>query len=218
MLTRLLNLFLLIAAVIGVVLAYGVAKKHRELSTEHRRLEAKVGSLPIGDPSKIHIRALETGEDLHFAWRVYVPAGERIKWAYDGGGGSGSSWSSNAGQYIARVRFRENEDGSIHAFAKLSGGSSRFQLGGQALADLLRDRWDEIQVEQLASDDVVAIDASEVATLLRLTLPDDLKQEGEQKVRKAVMRRFQAGLFGVRFGSDKAFQQAAAKGQAADGL
>lgn len=213
---RLLNVSLLIAAVIGAVLAYRVTMKHQELLAEHQRLEAKVGSLPIEDPTKIHLRALDTHDELHFAWRVYVPAGLGIRW--ENGGGSGTSWNSSACHFIARVRLRQSEDGCLQVFTKQGGSSSRFQVGSRELADLLREHWSEIQVEQLGTNGTTVVENDEVATLVRLALPDDLKQEAEQKIGQAIMRYFQKGLLEIRFGSDRAFQQAAARGQTADEL
>ncbi len=216
MLLRLLNLSLLIAAVIGGVLAYRVAVKHRGLSAEHRRLEAKVGSLPIEDPTRIHIRALDTDEECSFAWRVYVPAGLGIMWQH--GGGSATSWDIAARHFIAQLRIRQSENGCLEVFTSQAGGSGKFQLGNQALADLLRDRWSDISVEQLGTEGVVVLEPDTVATLLRLTLPDDLKQQAKRRVGEAVMRQFQAGLLDIRFGSDQAFQRAAEREEAADEL
>jgi hypothetical protein len=209
MLTKPLNTFLLIAAVIGAVLAYRVARQHQELSSEHRRLEALVGSLPIEDPTKIHVRAINTGEELHFAWRIYAPAGARVKWQYDSG--SGTSMNSEPSQAIARVRLRQQEDGSVHVFIKRGGGASRMQLGDQEFGRVLREHWSEIEVEQLAVDEVVALEVDEVVTLLRLTLPEAVMQEAEQRVRPEVVRRFRSSLLSIRFGTDGAFQHEAAK-------
>lgn len=72
---KLLNLSLLIAAIVGGVFTYQAGQKHRRLVSEFERLKNKVGDLTVDDPSKVHVRVLDTGEDLHFAWRVYFPAG-----------------------------------------------------------------------------------------------------------------------------------------------
>jgi hypothetical protein len=206
---RLLNALLLIAAVIGGVLAYRAAMERQRLLAERARLENKVGSLPIGDPSKVHVRALETGEPLHFAWRVYLPARRNFRWKCSSGG---SSWSagSRASEFIARVRVRENEHGGLDVFTKQASGSARLGLGNKKLADLLRDRWNEVRVEQLGANGVAVTDANEVTTLLRLTLSDDLKREADQKLKKHFAKRFQTALFDVRFGPDQAFKQAGA--------
>lgn len=209
MLIRLLNAVLLIAAVIGALLVYRASTTRQHLLTEKRRLEKMVGSLSVGDRSKLHVRAMETGDALHFAWRVYLPASFKVKWKY-GSSGSSSSSSSIPREFITRVRLRESERGSLHVFIKQAGGSSRFEIGDEQLADLLRGRWDEVRVEQLASDVVAVVDADEVATLLRLTLSDDLKREADEKLDKHFAKRFETALLDVRFGSDQAFQKAAA--------
>ena len=75
---------------------------------------------------------------------------------------------------------------------------------------MLLDRWDEVQVEQLGSDDTVAvIDRHKGAALLRLTVSDDLKREAKQKLGKYVDRVFEPALLDVRFGSNKTPQQSA---------
>jgi hypothetical protein len=204
---RLLNAVLLIAALIGGVFAYQACRKHQQLLAERERLEKQVGRLRIEDPSKMYVRALETGEELHFAWRVYFPAGFNLRAKNSN---SGSTWVSKHAEpieFIARVRFRERYDGLLNVFTKLA-GSRRGPIGDRRLADLLRGRWDEVQVEQLGSDGQVAIDADEGATFLRLTLSDDLKREAGEKLSKSLATRFQRLLFDMHLGSDKAFQQA----------
>lgn len=130
MLTKLLNAVLLIAAVIGGVLAHRAGMQHQQLLTEFRRLEKKVGHLPIEDPTKVYVRALKTDEELHFAWRVYLPAGFNVRWQNSGGGSSWSS-NSNAGEFIARVRFRQNDRGVLSVFTKQRSGSGMMGLGNR---------------------------------------------------------------------------------------
>ena len=208
MLIRLLNGVPLIAAVIGGVLAYRAGTERQHLLAERTRLVKKVGSMAIGDRSKLHVRAIETGDELHFAWRVYVPAGFKVRWEYSNGGYS-VSHSSIASEFVARVRLREEERRRLYVFSNQASGS-RLALGDEQLADSLRDRWDEVRVEQLGSDDVTVIEADEVVTLLRLTLSDDLKREADQKLEKDFAQRFQTALFDVRFGPDQAFKQTGA--------
>ncbi len=205
---RLLNAVLLIATLIGGVLAHQACRRHQRLLAEREQLEEQVGCLRIEDPSKMYVRALETGEELHFAWRVYFPAGFSLRTENSNGGSTWSSKRPDATEFIARVRLRERYDGRLNVFTKQANGSGRLALGDPRLAELLRDRWDEVQAEQLGSDGSVAIDTDEVATLLRLTLSEDLKREAREKLSKSLATRFQRVLFDMRLGSDKAFQQA----------
>ena len=199
---RPLNAILLMAVVIGGVLTYRADVKRQRLLTEHSRLEEKFLSLPLEDPSKMHVRALETGEELHFAWRVYSPAGYYCRWWNSGGG---SPWqTTNAEEVVVRVRLREDEHGVLRVFVKQAGGSSLSEVGNRQVADLLRDRWDEVEVEQLGSDGVAVVDADEITTLLRLTLSDDLKRELDRKLGADYTRRYQRALLHVRFGPEEA--------------
>jgi hypothetical protein len=99
MLTRLLSLTLLVASLVGGLLALSAGREYQRLLAEHRRLERKVGNVPISDASQVHVRALKTGEPLHFAWRVYLPAGFHARW--DSGRGYSTSSSSSASEFIA---------------------------------------------------------------------------------------------------------------------
>ncbi len=201
---RPLKAILLMAVVIGGVLTYLADTKHQELLTEHRRLEEKFLSLPLEDPSKMHVRALETGEELHFAWRVYSPAGYNCSW-WNNGGGSG--WqTTDAEEAVVRVRLREDDDGVLRVFVKEVGGSCFLTLGNRQVTDLLRDRWDEVELEQLGSDGVAVVDADEVTTLLRLSLSDDLKWEFDRKLGADYAQRFQRALLHVRFGPEEALR------------
>ncbi len=207
---KLLNASLLIAAIVGGIFTYQAGQKHRRLLAEYYRLVNEVGDLEIGDPSKIHVRAIDTGEDLHFAWRVYLPAGFKANWKHNSGG-TGSSWNSSPREFIARVRLLEDDGGRLRMFSKEDGGSGMFGFGNRELADLLRGRWDEIEVEQLGSDGIVVIKPDEVAVMLRLRLSDDLKHEAEEKLPKYMFKRFETEFFALRLGSDEAFEQAKAK-------
>ena len=158
------------------------------------------GDLPISDVSKVHVRALETGERLHFAWRVYLPANYRaVVW---NASGSSSSWHSDSCQFIARVRLRENEQGMLQAYTRFSGGSSCMGLGDSMLAELLHDHWDKIQVEQLGASGLAVIAPGQSAVLLRLTLPDELQQASREKLRPGMHDHFVPILFELHLGPE----------------
>ncbi|MEA1952142.1 MAG: hypothetical protein U9N87_12210, partial [Planctomycetota bacterium] len=155
---KILNALLLIAAIFGGVCTFQKSRQHRDLLTEINGLESKVGELAIVDPSKVHVRAIDTGEDLHFAWRIYLPAGFRATWQHRNGGNSMTTRSDPC-EFIARLRVYEGDqdglashrNGRLHVYYKGSGGSSRATLGDRKLADMLRGRLSEIKVEQLGS-------------------------------------------------------------------
>jgi hypothetical protein len=70
---RVLDLYLLIAALIGGTLAWQTGRERSRLSEKYDEPARVTGDLPIADASKVHVRALDTGDPMHFAWRVYYP-------------------------------------------------------------------------------------------------------------------------------------------------
>jgi hypothetical protein len=191
---RVFDLVLLAATVVGGVLAWQADREQSRLRGEFERLARKTGDLPIADPSRIHVRVLDTGEPLHFAWRVYIPP--NYKQVLKGSsGGHSTTWSQDARQAIARVRFREDEQGELQVYTRFPGGSSRSGLGDRSLAELLRGRWDEVLVEQLGAADVVAVAPDRPAVLLRLTLPGNLQDEARETLSPHLRERHVPVLF-----------------------
>lgn len=216
---KVINTVLVIVIVIGALFTYQASVWRRWLLAEQTRLEAKVGSLLISDPTKPHVRAVPTGDEMHFEWRVYVPPGMAFKWGQSVGGDSGESWHSSAVEFTARVRLRENEQGElgVFSFSKQQDDNCWVKLGDRELAELLRGREGQIQVEQLGLERDAVIEPDEVVTVLRLTLSDDMKQEAEKKLDSHVFSGGQRSLYTLQFGSTQAFRKARARGQTSDG-
>lgn len=196
---RVVDGFLLLVIVAGGVLAGRAAWEQRRLGAEYRRLADKTGELPIRDAAKVYVGAVETGASRHFSWRVYLPPNYRLELRYSGGSASSAS-RTEAVDSVARVRFREDERGCVHVYTQFPGGGSMSQLGGPPLAELLRDRWDEIEVEQLGARGPVALDADEPAQLLRLTLPKDLQEAAQTMLHAGMPERPVSVLFELHLG------------------
>ena len=113
-------------------------------------------------------------------------------------------------EFIARLRVYENETGALEAFCTLGCVSTASEFGNTELAELLHDRWKDIRVKQLGTDGVVVVEPDEVATMLRLILPDDLHEEIEAKIDPRVWQPIEKALLIERFGSQDAFQRAGA--------
>ena len=146
---RVLDLFLLTIVIIGGALAWQTGRERSRLSAEHARLARITGDLPVEDPSKVYVQALETGDPMHFAWRVYHPP--NYKHILSHGNGGGTTFFSSSAEFIARVVFREDDEGQLQLYTNFSGGSSLSPFGDEDLAELLHDRWDKIRVEQLGA-------------------------------------------------------------------
>jgi hypothetical protein len=79
--------------------------------------------------------------------------------------------------FIARVRFREDEQGMVNVYTKFANGSSRSGIGSPGLARLLRERSRELNVEQVGKPGVAVLDpkAMKPTVLLRVALPESLR-------------------------------------------
>lgn len=196
---RIPDLVLILALIAGGFLAWSTGRVRSRLEAEHRRLARSTGDLRIGDPSKIHVLALGTGEPLHFAWRVYAPAHSNLR-VGTSAGHSSSSTTVEPREFIARVRIREDDEGLLNVYDQFSGGSSRGVLGDKALADLVRGRWDEIVVEQIGADGQATIDPDGSAVLLRLKLPEVLQAEARSMKHPSQSARCVPVLFEFRLG------------------
>jgi hypothetical protein len=194
-----LDLFLLLVALLGGILACQTGRQRGGLRAEHERLARITGDLPVADASKVHVRALETGERLHFAWRVYLPSNyQQTLWASSGN--ESSLWRRDSYESIARVRFRETEQGVLQVYSKFSGVSGCAQLGDRSLAELLHNHWDKIHVEQLGAQGVVAIEQAQSVPFLRLSLPEELQRAAREKLAPAIQERFVPILFELHLG------------------
>lgn len=201
MMRRLLDLALLILILAGGFMAWTTGRERTRLQADFARLARLTGDLPIGDPSKVHVLALPTGDPMHYAWRVYVPANVNFR-RQTTTGFSGAALSSTSQDFITRVRFREDQ-GLLHVYDHYAGGSSRGSLGEKSLADLLRGRWDKLQVEQLGSSGVAMLDPDEPAVLLQVTLPEAVQAEALAKLSPSSNQAFNPVLFQIEIGPEK---------------
>ncbi len=179
MIARVIDGILLAAALVGVWFAWETARERSRLEQTHARLLAITGDLPIGDPTRVHVRAVETGEPLHFTWRIYIPGNCPVRIRSSNGGFS-SAGSNSPEDFLGRVRFREIPDGQTELYTHFSHGSSRSTQFDPTLTKLLHGRSDEIRVEQLGSQGLAVLDPDKPVVLLRLTLPEDLQAEARK--------------------------------------
>jgi hypothetical protein len=198
---RPLELTLLAIALIGGGLTGQTGWERARLTKECDRLVQLTGDLTITDPAKLQIQAIETGTTLDFAWRIYVPPNYQLKLRGSTGGSSSSS-SSNARYFVARVRFRGDDQGLLQVFSAFEGGNTLFSIGDERLAKLLEARWREIRIEQLGAREPVRLLKGESAVLLRLSLPDDILAEARQKLTTGEQTRLFPTLYELKLGPD----------------
>jgi hypothetical protein len=173
---KLIDGFLLIVVLIGGIVAWQTGKERRRLTQWHERLARTTGDLAIADPSKLHILALDTGDPLHFAWRMYVPPNNSYLLT---GGSTGMTVTTGArpSEFIARVCLLPDDKGAMQFCIHFGTTSSLSTLGANEDIARLQGHWDRIKVEQLGAPQLAVIQPDQTAVFLRLTLPDELVGE-----------------------------------------
>ncbi len=106
-----LDLFLILLALVGAYLALLTGIERASLTAHVTRVERRIGTFKITDPTLVQIQAVETDNPLEFAWRIYLPANysTSIVQSFDSAG-STSSWSTNVNptEFMARVILHES--------------------------------------------------------------------------------------------------------------
>lgn len=196
------ELVLVLAVAIGAYLAWKTGQERSRLERTFDRLVRTAGDLEVGDPSRVHIRAIPTGEPLHFAWRVYMPANYSCSVHTKCGNSTSHSggWRSDSYEFIARVRFREDESGALHVYAKFANGSDRMGVGGPEFASLLRGQWSKVVIEQIGADERAAVKPDEHVTLLRLSLPEELQEKARSALSANDQKQFVPVFFTLELG------------------
>lgn len=178
------DLGLVVLLVVGAGFAWHSGQKRWQAESELARLRTLIGEIDVVDPGKVHIQALNTGEPLHYAWRIYLPAGFNSKIASYFTLAGGNSWSSSSStkpeHFLARVRFRRTESGEWEVYKKFHQGSSRSSLGNRALSDLFDKHGAQLVVEQAGVGEVLVFAPHETRDLLRILLPPSVQDEYRQ--------------------------------------
>lgn len=210
MLIRLINLALAIVAVCGGVMAIKQQRQIAQIQGEHQRLETIAGVMPISDEYKIHVLAIDTGDPLHFLWRVYLPAKTDMRWrlqtAFGSSGSNSHSGRQEPQQFYARVRLRKIGK-QLMLFRSAGSGSGSSTIGGPEAA-ISVERPDLLQVEQLARNEVLVLDTDELIPLLQV----QLRPEARQEIGEGILKRLRPDRPMIEFtaGSKAAFAKASA--------
>ncbi len=174
-----IDLALVVVILIGGVLAFRAGGERMGLAAHHARLVDAAGELAVDDPTLIYLKALDTGEPLHFAWRVHLPPKTTLAVRSQMAGGSSTSTSSHSDpqELIARVRLREEAPNQVRVYTKFAGGSGTSGYDSPELARLLREHAHELKIEQIGRSEAVTItpDATKPTVLLRISIPDAIR-------------------------------------------
>lgn len=192
-----------LAILVGGVLAVRSGGQRSELRREYQRLTKLVGELPVSDPGKVWIKALDTGDSMHFAWRVYLPANYHLQISHDGSGWLSSQRSAPA-EFVARVRFRMTDDHRLQVYEHYDSSSGLLSRGDGEVAKFIHQHWDRLKVEQLGTENAVSIEPANTVTLLRLQMPEELQAEAAAIFPRHLQSEFIPTYFHITLGPSSA--------------
>jgi len=199
---RRLNVVLVLVALVGLVFAVQQGLVKQTLSRQYERLAAEVGYLEPPDEGGVSVIALPTRDQMHFRWRIFVPASEAIFWKNRWlGGTQGDISVVGPRSFIANVRFRGGgENGGFRVWWGFEENATVMSMGGPELNQLLGGRWDEMQVEQLASDGRIVMKSGELSSLLRISMPDQMREEARKALSQQALDLYVPEFFHLQFG------------------
>ncbi|MFO0821143.1 MAG: hypothetical protein U1A77_24575 [Pirellulales bacterium] len=167
--------------IVGAFMAWRSGVERRQLEAHLAHLQTCVEEIDLVDPTKVHIRAIDTKQPFHFAWRVYLPpafdAKIRSRFTLSGGSSWSSSTSTNAAHFIARVRIRKNDFGEWEIYEAFHQGSSRSSLGSPKIQELFDKYGEAIPFEQLGANQTEVFAPHESRELLKILLPMAVREE-----------------------------------------
>ena len=204
--TRILNILLLIAIIGGIVLSVKRTSKLGALQAEHDRLAAQYGALDVKDPTKFLITRIETDDPQHFMWRCYYPAELKVneRTGFRSANLGGSTTYSNSGEYLHRVRFDLRSDHVRVHHAGRGGGGQLYALNAREV-NFLKDHWNDLEFQVLASEGTVEVDPSEPLEFLTIRIPKDLMPEFQKRVgRRTSNKRKNKPYFTMVYGTNEA--------------
>jgi hypothetical protein len=211
MVLRSLNLFILLSIAVGAYLLVSARAEQHEVRQEYDLLVGKVGLLEITDETKIHIAALKTDDPFEFAWRVYIPKGVALKRttkSITGGSSTGYPRDSDGSEVVWRTRLRFNRE-KLQIFNKYSHGSSLTGSGNKKVVAFLKAHADELRIEHLAEDGPASYDAHQVLTLLKIEIPEHLRDDALKVWKRSATKDTKLPpFFQVQIGTKAAFAAA----------
>ena len=199
-----LNVVLVLVAFVGLLFSVQQGLVKQTLSREYEILAAEVGYLESTGVDGVCVIALPTRDPMHFRWRIFVPASEEIYWTNRRWGGKEVGIPIKGPlSFIANVRFRQGENGMLRVWWGFEETATVISLGGAELNELLDGRWGDMEVEQLASDGRIVMKSGELTSLLRISMPDEMREEAQQVLSPQVANLYVPELYQLELGIKK---------------
>jgi len=199
--SRTVSFVLLTITLIGGYFAWQSGQERAALLSQIARIEKRIGSFPIVDPTLVHVRAIDTQQPLEFAWRIYLPAHFKMTNAqtFDPSGTNYYHYSgSEPSEFIARVILREH-NGSMECYTSFnfSSGVSSTQNPLHLIA--IREQWEHLHIEQLGKPELAKFQPNEEMPLLRISLPSELFESLKLKHKDSKSQSMTEDLLQIRF-------------------
>ena len=196
-----MNVVLVFAALVGLSLAARETLLRKDLSREYGILAAEVGYLESTGEPGVQVIALPTKDPRHFRWRIFVPENETVVCK------TSVAWDrivpmEGPLSFIAHVRFRDGENGCLKAWWDVNRSSGITDMGGARLYEFLKGRWDEMEIEQLASDGRVTVQSGQLSSLLRISMPDQMRADAQKALSPQDLKWYVPELFHLQLGTD----------------
>ena len=196
-----MNVVLVFAALVGLSLAARETLLRKDLSREYGILAAEVGYLESTGEPGVQVIALPTKDPRHFRWRIFVPGNETLVCK------TSVAWDrivpmEGPLSFIAHVRFRDGENGCLKAWWDVNRSGGTTDMGGARLYEFLKGRWDEMEIEQLASDGRVIVQPGQLNSLLRIRMSDQMRDEAQKVLSPPVVKWYVPELFHLQLGAD----------------
>ena len=116
----------------------------------------------------------------------------------------GTTSFTNSGEYLHRIRFEMHEKRVRVHRAERGGGGSK-SVPNAKLAQFLKEHWNKLDVQVLATDGSVEIDTDRALEFLTIRIPKDLLPELEQRAGKRIADRYRdAPFYQAIYGTPKA--------------
>jgi hypothetical protein len=215
MFRKAVELLLIAGVLVGGVLAWRTGRERARLAAEYARLARAAGDLTITDPTKIHVLAIDTGEPLHYAWRIYLPLNVDRK-VFSRFRSMELLTASKPEEFVMRVRIRRRPDlTGLQIYERGEFGINESNLGEERLANLVLGHEGEMQVEQLGSGGVAVIEPDQTPVMLRLAMPPGMQAKALHMLDAAEQKSLIPELYRWEIGPDKSKARPALAGGSA---
>ena len=145
-----------------------------------------------------------------------MPAGEKVYWKNRGN--EAEIPVNGPLSFVANVRFRDGENGTLSVWWGFEGTAAVSSWGGAGLYRLLDGRWGEMEVEQLAADGKIVMKPGELTSLLRIRMGGRMREEAQVLLSPRVADLYVPEFFHLQLGTRKAVDDQNMTGQVPRGL